>query len=597
MHSIRFVLILVILVPMLPSQAFFQTDSPEPPDSWRTDAERSGYQRTPRYAETVEFSKKLAASSPLVEFSVIGKSPEGKEIPLLIASSEGDFTPNSARRSGKAVVLVQAAIHAGESDGKDAGLALFRDIAVTGSRRYLLDDAVILFIPIYNVDGHEIFSKYNRINQNGPEEMGFRENSANQNLNRDYVKADNPETRAWLRLWNEWKPDFFIDCHVTDGADYRYNITWEYGRHHEASPPLARWMKDHFEDKVIAEIERDGNLLSPYVQFADRGDPTKGIFTFIATPRFATGYTPLRNRIGLLIEAHSLKGYRSRVIGTYDTLHRLIAEIGRSRASLFEANRAADSIASKIGAGGASRPPFPLRQTLTRESSSFELKGVEIYFRDSLVSGGKRIVYGTEPVDISIPWYDSAAVTKSVVPPSFYVIPPQWTAALELLEIHGIEFERLKEARDLEVESYRFEDAKWADAPFEGRVTVSATTVPVKEIRRFPKGSALVPLGQTSAPLIIHMLEPDAPDSLFYWGFFNAIFETKEYAESYALETLAEEMLANDPALRKEFEERLKDKDFAANQRARLNFFYDRSPFKEIPGRYPVGRIMDDLHR
>ncbi|HUF05352.1 MAG TPA: M14 family metallopeptidase [Aridibacter sp.] len=558
---------------------------------WRTHAERTEYKETPRYAETVKFSKRLADHSPLVTYRSIGKSREGRDIPLLIAASGATFDPASAREAGKAVVLVQAGIHSGESDGKDAGLALFRDIAVTGSAAGLLKDTVILFIPVYNVDGHEMFGKFNRINQNGPEETGFRANSANQNLNRDYMKADNPETRAWLSLWNEWNPDFFIDCHVTDGADYRYNITWEYARHEEAPDALKTWMARHFEVQVIKRVEQSGNLLSPYLQFADRSDPTKGIFTFIATPRFATGYTPLRNRTGLLIEAHSLKAYKPRVKGTYDLVKEMIEEIGSEKASLLEANAAADKAAASRG--GRKSDAFPLVLSIVRESNrTFDLKGFETTHVDSEASGAKRLVYGPHPKDVTIRWFDGTTVSRSVVPPDFYVIPPQWTEVIDRLEAHGVRFGRLNEASKIEVECYRFKDAKWATSPFEGRITLRAEAEPVTESRFFPKGSVVVPVAQEASAVAIHLLEPDAPDSLFYWGFFNAIFESKEYAETYALEELAEEMLANDPDVRREFEEMLKDEEFTKDPRRRLAFFYDRSGYKEKLGIYPVGRVF-----
>jgi len=206
------------------------------PMEWQTHAEKTDYRETARYDETIAYSKHLADASPLIEYRSFGKSGEGRDLPLLIAAEGNTHTPAAARQKRKPVILIQACIHAGEPDGKDAGLALLRDIAITRSLPGLLNEGVVLFIPIYNTDGHERSSPYNRINQNGPAEMGWRTTMAYQNLNRDYMKADTPETRAWLALWNEWQPDLFVDCHVTDGADYRYNITYQY-EHHEGVAP------------------------------------------------------------------------------------------------------------------------------------------------------------------------------------------------------------------------------------------------------------------------------------------------------------------------------------------------------------------------
>src|SRR5437868_3230664 len=243
-----------------------EANAQNPPPEWRTPAEQTDYRETPRYDETIAYCRKLAAASPLIHYTDFGRSGEGRALPLVVAASGDTFTPEAAHRAGKVVVLIQANIHAGETDGKDAGLALLRDIVITKTRAGLLEHAVVLFIPIYNVDGHERRSPYNRINQNGPAEMGWRANATNLNLNRDYMKADAPETRAWLRLWNEWQPDLFIDCHVTDGADFRYDVTYEYAHFQEVSPQIKAWMDEPFDGNVVPKVEKEGNLLTHYVE-------------------------------------------------------------------------------------------------------------------------------------------------------------------------------------------------------------------------------------------------------------------------------------------------------------------------------------------
>ncbi|MBA3632546.1 MAG: M14 family metallopeptidase [Acidobacteria bacterium] len=574
-----------------------QSESKNVPPDWQTLAEQTNYQKSWRYADTIAFAQKLAKASPLIEYKSFGKSGEGRDLPLLIVSNNKIFTLEAARAKGKAIVFIQAGIHSGEIDGKDAGFALLRDIAITKTRADLLKNVVILFVPIYNVDGHELASIYNRINQNGPDEMGFRGTSTNLNLNRDYMKADAPETRAWLALWNEWKPDFFIDCHVTDGADFRYNVTYEYAHFDEVSPLLKNWMDTHFDGNIVPKVEAEGNLLTHYVEFAGR-EVTGGVATFIATPRFATGYTPLRNRIGLLIETHSYKPYKSRVRGTYDILRYTLEEINQNQASLFEANRKADGETIERGKTYDRNRKFPLRLEITKNSTPFAFKGTEYKVEDSDISGAKRIIYGTKPLNIMIPQYDEAKVTASVAPPLYYIIPPQWQEVIAVLQAHGIEFQRIGRPLTIEVESYRLTEPKWSPVSFEGHNTMSYKTVPIKEMRTFPANSVLVPLDQAAANVAIHLLEPDSPDSFMYWGFFSAIFEQKEYGEGYVVEKLAREMLAKNPELKKEFEEKLKDENFAKNPRARLNFFYERSPyFDKRIGLYPVGRITANLDK
>jgi hypothetical protein len=569
-----------------------QSESTNVPPAWQTTAEKTDYRKTSTYDEAVAFSKRLDAASPLIVYQTYGKSGEGRDMPLLIAASGGAFTPEMARRQGKAVILIQAGIHAGEIDGKDAGLALLRDIAITKTRVDLLKDVVILFEVIYNVDGHENSNAFMRMNQNGPDEMGFRANATNLNLNRDYMKADAPETRAWLGLWNKWRPDLFVDCHVTDGADFQYNLTYEYAHFQEVSPAIKLWMDEHFDGSVVPKVEKEGNLLTHYVEFAGR-EVTGGIATFIATPRFATGYAPLRNRAGLLIETHVYKPYKSRVRGTYDVLRYTIEEMGRSKASLFAANITADTVTLERGRTYNEKRQFPLALSITDKATQFAFKGVEYKMEDSPISGGKRIVYGTAPLNINIPRYDDARVDRSAAPPLYYIVPPQYKDAIEVLSAHGVKFERLKRSVTVDVESYKLTEPKWSANAFENRITLTCKPTPIKEKRTYAAGSVLVPMAQEAANVAIHLLEPSGPDSFVYWGFFNSIFEQKEYGEGYIIEKLAREMLAKDPELQKEFDARLLDPAFNRSPQARLRFFYERSPFylNQRVGVYPVGRI------
>ncbi len=576
--------------------AFSQSEPKDVPPQWQTTAEQTDYEKTSTYDEAVAYSRKLAAASPLITYQTYGKSGEGRDMPLLIAASGRAFTPALARRQGKAVVLIQAGIHAGEIDGKDAGFALLRDVAITRTRLDLLKDVVIVFLPIYNVDGHENSNPFMRINQNGPEVMGFRANATNLNLNRDYMKADAPETRAWLTLWNKWKPDLFIDCHVTNGADFQYNVTYEYAHFQEISPAIKNWMDEHFDGVVVPAVEKEGNLVSRYMQFRGR-EVTDGITTFIATPRFATGYTPLRNRAGLLIETHVYKPYKSRVRGTYDVLRHTVEEVGRSKASLFIANVMSDTVTVERGKTYDPERQYPLNLAITDKSTPFAFKGVEYKMEDSPISGGKRIVYGTEPLNITIPRFDDARVERSAAPPLYYIVPPQYKDVLDVIEAHGIRFERLRTPMTLEVESYMLTEPKWSPASFENRVPLTVNQTPIKETRTFAAGYIMIPMAQEAAKVAIHLLEPNGPDSFVYWGFFNSIFETKEYGEAYIVEKLANEMLAKDPALKEEFDRRLLDPAFNRSPQARLRFFYERSPYylNQKVGVYPVARILTPL--
>ncbi|HVF22283.1 MAG TPA: M14 family metallopeptidase [Pyrinomonadaceae bacterium] len=560
----------------------------------QTPAEKTNYRQTPNYADTIAFAKQLSGASPAIEYRGFGYSGQGRELPLIIASETQTFTPEAAHEQGKAVVLIQACIHSGEPDGKDAGFALLRDVAITKTAAGILENVVLLFIPIYNTDGHERSTPYNRINQNGPESMGWRTTSTYQNLNRDYMKADTPETRAWLRLWDEWSPDLFIDCHVTDGADYRCNITYHHEHHAGVDHGVIEWERDVFHGKVAPATEAAGNVISWYLEFIDNRDLTLGTRDFNGSPRFSTGYVPLRNRPGILIETHMIKDYRSRVIGTYDFLRAALTEVNNAPAELIRIGREADERTAEAARVYNPSNLYPLSFELTDESTPFELKAFEYVTEESEVSGDLRVIYGREPLDLTIPMYDTFRVTAAAAPPLHYIIPAQWREPIDILKEHGVRHKTLTTSTSIEVESYRFVNVAWPSAPFEGRHMPRFDVERVNEVRQFPKGSMVVPVAQPLGKVILNLLEPEAPDSLVKWGFFNAIFEEKEYAEHYVLETLAREMMEKDPELKREFESLVaRDADFAASPSARLRFFYKRSPYWDPQmNLYPVGRII-----
>jgi hypothetical protein len=235
---------------------------------------------------------------------------------------------------------------------------------------------------------------------------------------------------------------------------------------------------------------------------------------------------------------------------------------------------------------------------LTDTPAEMTLRGWAYRIELSEISGDARVIWDTtKPLDVSAPFYGEARPVVSVAPPLAYVVPPQWRQAIETLAAHGLRLRKLAAPAEIEVESYRFKEVKFAPASFEGRVPVSFKVEAVRERRSYPAGSVVVEMAQADARVALHLLEPEAPDSLAAWGFFNPVFEQKEYAERYVLEKLAREMLNKDDALRREFERRVTDDPkFASNSAARLNFFYERSPYWDRRlNLYPVGRVTTRL--
>jgi hypothetical protein len=566
-------------------------------DNWRTNAERTNYDETGRYEEVVDFCRRLAAASPYARYTSFGRSGEGRDLPLLILSRDESFTPEAAARSGKLVVLLQNCIHAGECAGKDASLELARDIVITGTRKDLLDQVNLLIMPIFSPDGHERFSPYSRINQNGPREMGWRVNAANLNLNRDYTKADCVGMRAWLRVWTAWQPDLFFDDHTTNGSDHQYVLFYSATANQLVAGPVRDWMSEVLLPSVLPALEADGNRTLNYGGPRDRTDLSKGINAYSAySPRFSTGYSAICNRPSILVEVHALKPYAQRVRATYDIILHTLEELNRHPAALCDAIETADRETIANRGGETEDGKTVLRLEPTDEAEPVVYKAVESRVRASDITSSEIIEYSDRPLDVETQLYRKTRIAESITPPAAYLVPPQWTDVLDRLELHGIESFPLAHTARLAVESYRFEQVTFGQRPFEGRFQPSYKTDPVCETREFVAGTVVVPLAQKRAKVAVHLLEPDAPDSLIAWGFFNAIFEQKEYAESYVMEPIARKMLENDPELKREFEEKLSaDEEFAKSPGARLNFFYRRSPYwDDRLNVYPVARLTDE---
>lgn len=553
-----------------------------PNDPWITPAERSHFTTTPDYATTAEFLRKLAGSSKQLRLASIGKSAEGRDIWMVVATREGASNAAGVRANGRPTILAQGGIHAGEIDGKDAGLMLLRDIA-RGKRDQLLDRVNLLFVPIFNVDGHERASRFSRVNQRGPENAGWRTTAQNLNLNRDYMKADSPEMRAMVGAIDEWQPDMYVDLHVTDGSDYQYDITWGYNGPHAHSPSVARYLDEVVTPAATGDLKTWGHVPGPLVFQADDADPSKGILDWTSDPRFSHGYADVRHIAGILVENHSLKPYEQRVLGTYVLLESLMRTVGSSGARLRSA------IASDRA---ARRATVPLSWKLgDQPPRMIDFLGIESRLAPSSISGGLRIEYLGKPKTVRVPVLVSSAPAATVQRPKAYLVPSTWREVIERLRMHGVAFETLRAPLTREVTMYRLNEPKFSAEPFEGRFTV--TVKPATERRRetFPAGSIRVPTDQPLGDLAVLLLEPASPDSFLQWGFFHSVFSRTEYIEGYIVEPMAEAMLRENPALAAEFNEKLKDEKFRSDARERLQWFYRQTPFIDERWRlYPVAR-------
>ncbi len=561
---------------------------------WITEFENSGYISSPDYESTMEYFSKVSSHSEFAQMLSIGKSPQGRDINCIIVSRDKLFNIDEIKESGKPVVLFINGIHSGEINGKDASMMLLREILITKEKIDLVENLILLVVPIFSVDAHERRSPYNRINQIGPEEMGWRVTAQNLNLNRDFMKADAPEMRAFLKFYSAWLPDFFVDIHSTDGIDHQYQTTITIENKQNTRTAISEWVNSEFYPYVFRRVEEEGYTISPFVGFID-GDPKKGIRDWIATPRFSNGYAAIQNRPGLLIEAHIRKPYKERVYSTLAVLESTLELISSDPDKIVNMNRQADQEGISLYASG--RKEYPIDFERLKDSDTYLYKGIEYEMKFSKVAGGEVKVYSDKKYEQEVPYLKSFKVTKSVKLPPAYIIPAEWFELVNIMKMHGVKVQILERDERYIVEKYKFSNVTFAEKPYEGRfipdynIQIFVDTVNIRE------GSFLIETNQRTYGVIAHLLQPESDESFVKWGSMNQIFERKEYYEDYAMLPVAEEMYETNSSIREEFDERIKsDEEFRNSIQARLNFFYERSPYYDTKHNiYPVIRVVEKV--
>jgi hypothetical protein len=584
-------------VPDLPAApAVPRTVSSAMPASMATTAEASGFIQTGRYAEAERLCQTFAAAFPDAARCLrFGVTPEGRPMLALVAALGGAGAPADgaqARALGRPVFLFQAGVHAGEIDGKDAGFLVLRDLL--SRRDPVLQRTTAVFVPVFNVDGHERFGPNNRPNQNGPAQMGWRTTAQNLNLNRDFMKAETPEMAAMLSLLREWDPLIYADLHVTDGADFQPDVAVMVEPILHGDPAL-RPAAAALRDALLRDLgARDHKPLPFYPSFEREDDPASGFSMNVPPPRFSTGYWAQHNRLAVLVETHSWKPYKDRVRATADTLRALFAALAAHGPAWLAAARAADQAALRLG--GAE---LPLSFEHTERAERLRFPGYAYTQTPSAISGAVRIRYDRRRPQIwDVPYYpDVRPVQKTTLPRGGYLVPAAYAPLVEAkLRLHGVSSTRLQQPLRADAEVFRISEKKFREAPFESRQTVQVRGAWRRETRELPPGSLFVPVSQRAARVLAHLLEPQAPDSLLAWGFFHAALEQKEYMEPYVAEAVAEEMLARDARLRETFQRRLReDPAFARDPAARLRFFHQHHPsWDDRLDLYPIYRTDQD---
>ena len=548
--------------------------------------ETSNGMQTATYDETISFYENLAKAYPEIDIKAIGETDSGRPLHLVTLNGEANFNFSEIRQN-KRILLINNGIHPGESDGIDATMMLFRDIAKGDIE--MPKSTVLVTIPVYNVGGSLNRNSTTRTNQNGPESYGFRGNARNFDLNRDFIKNDTKNARTFAEIFHIVQPDVFIDNHVSNGADYQYTLTHLFTQHNKLGGQLGDFlhttMMPQLEKKLL---EKDWDI-TPYVNVFNR-TPEQGFNQFMDSPRYSTGYTTLWNTLGMMVETHMLKPYKQRVEGTYELMKSMIeiTETEGKRIATLRKNALSEF---------QSKATYPLQWTIdTTQSTTLQFKGFEGHMIDSDLTGAKRLKYDrSKPFTKEVNYSNYMTATLEVDIPKAYVIPQGWWTVIDALKRNQVEMTSLKKDTILKVKSYKIKTYDTRKQAYEGHYPHYNVTLDISEEElQFLKGDYVIYTNQNALRYLLETLEPQAPDSFFSWNFFDTILQQKEGFSPYVWEDKAKEILARYPNLQIEFNlKKTYDQDFANNWYAQLDWLHKQSDnYEKAHLQYPVYKLF-----
>lgn len=553
---------------------------------FQTHFEKTGGTETATYQQTIDFYIQLAKEFPEINIQTIGETDNGYPLHIVTYNPEGNFNFQKIGQD-KTIIMINNGIHPGESDGIDATMLLYRNLA--SGKLNQPKNTVLTTIPIYNIGGALNRNSSTRANQNGPKSYGFRGNAQNYDLNRDFIKTDTKNAKTFSKIFHLVKPDIFIDNHVSNGADYQYTLTHLFTQHNKLGGELGKYLHEEMMPQLEGLLAKEHWDITPYVNVFNEV-PENGFTQFMDYPRYSTGYTTLWNTLGMMVETHMLKPYKKRVEGTYQLLNKMIAIAEADGRKIKKLREHTNSMQMK-------QEYYPLSWKVdTTKTSILNFKGFEADTLTSEITGFPRLKYDrNRPFVKEVQYQNYFTQIDSIKIPKAYVIKKGWAKIISRLELNNIDYSVLQKDTVLTVESYKIDDYKTLEQPYEGHYLHYGTTV-VKssEQLQFRQGDLVVPTDQLGFRYLLETLEPMAVDSFFNWNFFDTILQLKEGFSPYVFEDIAFDILENNATLKKEFESKKNsDIDFSENWYAQLNWLYKRSKYYEAAHmQYPVYRIL-----
>ena len=547
--------------------------------------EKSNGTETATYQETITYYKNLAEAYPQISIDSVGETDSGKPLHIVTLNPDAEFNFETIRKN-KRILLVNNGIHPGESDGIDATMMLFRDIAQ--GKIEAPKHTVLVAIPIYNIGGSLNRNSTTRTNQNGPKEYGFRGNARNYDLNRDFIKSDTKNARTFAQIFHLVQPDVFIDNHVSNGADYQYTLTHLFTQHNKLGGDLGQYLHTEMMPSLEQKLVTKQWDITPYVNVFN-SVPEDGFSQFMDSPRYSTGYTTLFNTLGMMVETHMLKPCKQRVEGTYELMKSMIEIVEKDSDKIKTMRSNALKTYQDVGT-------YPLDwQIDTTRASTIKFKGFEGTMLPSDVTGAQRLKYDrTKPFTKDVVYKNYFKPTLEVTIPSAYVIPQGWWNVIDLLKLNKVEMTQFKNDTTLTVESYKIDNYNTRNQAYEGHYQHYSTKVisTQKEVT-FNKGDYYIKTNQPAFRYLLETLEPQAPDSFFNWNFFDTILQQKEGFSPYVWEDMALQLLENNTDLKTAFEAKKQSEEaFANNWYAQLDWIHQQSEYYEKAHlQYPVYRV------
>lgn len=530
---------------------------------------------TPTYHELIEMYQKLAAENAEIELYAMGESDYGLPIYVCILNGAQDSLRTFEKARKSTTLLINNGIHPGEPDGINACLIWIEDWIKSGKKTKNMP--VIGIIPAYNVGGMMNRSASSRANQEGPLEYGFRGNAQNLDLNRDFIKMDSKNMFTFATIFHALDPDVFIDTHVSNGADYQYTLTYISSMKERLSPPIADIVHDQFLPFLTKDLGKKKTDLIGYVNLED-DVPEKGMSVFNDLPRYSMGYASLFNAMSFTIETHMLKPFKQRTEATLLFLESTISWMGSNAVKIEEAREEAFAYDNSL-------LQFPFNYQLSDQKDSLLFKGYEHSYPISEVTGLKRLKYHQDqPFEKYIPYYKTYVPADTLGIPTYYVIGGQCKEVIERLTANNVEMEPYGPMKHTTFEQYKMLSFESTNRPYEGHFLHSkmqAELVKPYSIM-LKEGDFLIATNQRNRRFILSVLEPEMPDSYFAWNYFDSYVQQKEYFSSYVFEDKAAELLAEDPELKRLFDEKKSnDQEFRENSNSQLYFIYQHSEFYE----------------